>query len=69
LYGGVLWLDKSYQVDTDTKSLVLGLPIDIDDPKKAIKNKDAVHEEVYAKYGTHRGLRGVVIAEIHDHKV
>jgi hypothetical protein len=48
---------------------VLGLPTDRDDPTKEIKTKDAVHEEVYAKYGTHRGSRGVVIAEINDHKV
>jgi hypothetical protein len=54
MHGGVPWLDKPYQVDTNTMSLVSGLPTKGDDPTKAIMDKDAMDEEVYTKYGTHR---------------
>jgi hypothetical protein len=49
--------------------MVTGLPLNRDDMIEVIMNKDATHEEVYAKYGTHRGKKGVVISKINDLKV
>jgi hypothetical protein len=58
-----------YQVDIDIVRLVTGLHADRDDPSVAIMAKDVTHEDVYGKYGTYKGSRGVVIAEITDHIV
>jgi hypothetical protein len=39
------------------------------DPGNAIMAEDATQEEVYTKYGTLRGSRGVVVYDINDAKV
>jgi hypothetical protein len=40
-----------------------------DDPGNVIMAEDATQEEVYTKYGTHRGSRGAVFYDINDAKV
>jgi hypothetical protein len=48
---------------------VPGLRTKGDDPGNAIMDEDATQEEVYRKYGTHRGSRGAVVYDINDAKV
>jgi hypothetical protein len=44
----------------------LGLPAKGYDLVEVIKAKDVTQEEVYTKYGTHKGSRGEVISYIND---
>jgi hypothetical protein len=48
---------------------VPGLRTKGDDPGNATMAEDATQEEVYTKYGTHRGSRGAVFYDINDAKV
>jgi hypothetical protein len=48
---------------------VSGLRTKGDDPGNVIMDEDATQEEVYKKYGTHRGSRGAVVYDINDAKV
>jgi hypothetical protein len=48
---------------------VPGLRTKGDDLGNAIMDEDATQQEVYTKYGTHRGSRGVVVYDINDAKV
>jgi hypothetical protein len=44
----------------------LGIVAKGNDLSNTIEYKDAIEEEVYTKYGTHRGSRGEVISYIND---
>jgi hypothetical protein len=66
LHGGFLWLDKKYPTDENTMHRVSGLPLEGEEPTKAIKAKDASHEEIYTKYAMCRVSYGVVIIDIND---
>jgi hypothetical protein len=44
----------------------LGLPTQGEDPSVVMEVKDVTQEEVYKRYGTCKGTRGVVISIIND---
>jgi hypothetical protein len=48
---------------------VPGFRTKLDDLGNAIMDEAATQEEVYTKYGTHRGSRGAVVYDINDAKV
>jgi hypothetical protein len=56
-------------VDAETMHRVTGLLIQGNDPSKVLKSKDATYDEIYSKYVTHRGTRGMVIMDINDRQV
>jgi hypothetical protein len=68
LHGGFLWLDHTYLVDMETMHQVSSLPRMGEDPT------DVVLAQCYArrgvpKYGTYRGMRGIIISTIKDPQV
>ena len=59
-----MWLDKTYPIDVEVMQKISRLPKVGEDSIEPIFVKDALVEEVYEKYGTHHGKKGVVISII-----
>jgi hypothetical protein len=59
-------LDQPYFIDHNVLHIIFGFPIFDEDPMDSLIVKDAAQEEVYSRFGTHRGKQGVVIPEINN---
>jgi hypothetical protein len=67
-YGDV-WLDKNVSIDIDLIAHITGLPSRGMDPAQFLdeKAKDkTLMEEMKNKFGTDRGMQGIIIKQIND---
>jgi hypothetical protein len=63
-HGGDIWMDKIVPITIEIIAQITGLPIQGMDPALFLddKTKDkALAEEMKKKYGTARGIRGIII--------
>ena len=69
MHGGDVWLEKPIPITIELITQIIGLPIRGMDPTLILDDKSkekALAEEMKKKYGTDRGMRGIIIKRIND---
>jgi hypothetical protein len=68
-HGGDIWLDKPIPITVELIAQIIGLPIQGMDPTLILDDKSkekVLTEEMKKKYGTARGMRGIIIKQINN---
>jgi hypothetical protein len=68
-HGGDIWLDKLVSIDVELIAHITGFPSRGMDPMQFLDDKSkekTLAEEMKKKYGTDRGMRGIIIKRIND---